>query len=92
VEFIIQNLDSIIKLALAGAAAYGFFLGLRFEIQGLKTDINHIKENQRSLAEAFTQLGNILTKVAVQDTRIQMIEKKLDELSHGQGFVRVSKT
>lgn len=56
-------------------------------INGLRNDITHIKENQRSLAEAFTQLGNILTKVAVQDARLQMIEKKLDELAHNKGFV-----
>lgn len=90
-EFFFQNLDAIVKLALAGVAALAFFFGIRNEIMHLRTDIDHIKENQKSLAEAFTQLGNILTKVAVQDTRIQMMEKKIDELSHGQGFVKVTR-
>lgn len=76
-------------MILAGAAALAFFLALRNDINSLKGDINHIKDNQKSLQEAFTQLGNILTKVAVQDTRLAMIEKKMDELSHGQGFVKV---
>lgn len=89
-DFIIQNFDSIIKLSLATVAALAFFFALRNEIFSLKTDINHIKENQKSLSEAFTQLGNILTKVAVQDARLQMIEKKIDELSHGQGFVKIN--
>lgn len=87
-EFLILHFDTIFKLVVAGLAAYGFFLGLRFEIKSLRNDISHIKENQKSLQEAFTQLGSILTKVAVQDTRLNMIEKKLDELSHGQGFVK----
>lgn len=90
-EFFAQNFDTIFKILTITAGALGFFILLRNDITSLRVDINHIKENQKSLAEAFTQLGNILTKVAVQDTRIQMMEKKIDELSHGQGFVRNSR-
>lgn len=87
-DFFVNNLNTIFELAMAGVAALAFFFALRNEIQGLKIDVNHIKDNQKALAEAFSQLGSILTKVAVQDVRLQMIEKKLDELSHGQGFVK----
>lgn len=90
-EYLVQNADGLIKLGLGCIAAVSFFFALRNDILSLKGDINHIKENQKSLQEAFTQLGNILTKVAVQDTRLNMIEKKLDELSHGQGFVKVTR-
>lgn len=86
-EFLIQNIDTIIKIALITFGALGFFLTLRNDITSLRGDITHIKENQKSLQEAFTQLGNILTKVAVQDARLNMIEKKLDELAHNKGFV-----
>lgn len=87
-----ENLPSYINVsiqivAIAGAAL-GFFYALRNDIGILRIDIVNIKENQKALAEAFTQLGNILTKVAVQDTRLAMMEKKLDELSHGQGYVQ----
>lgn len=87
-EFFVQNFDSIYKLTLAGVAALSLYFALRNDIRSLRTDIDHIKENQRALAEAFKQLGSILTKVAVQDTRLNMMEKKVDELAHGQGFVR----
>lgn len=90
-EFLVSNFDSIVKLGLGAIAALSFFFALRNDIISLRVDITHIKENQRSLAEAFTQLGNILTKVAVQDTRLNMIEKKIDELSHGMGFVEVKR-
>jgi hypothetical protein len=90
-EFLLQNFDAIVKLTLGGVAALAFFFALRNDIVSLKIDINHVKENQRQLQEAFVQLNNILTKVAVQDVRLNMIDKKLDELSHGQGFVGVSK-
>lgn len=90
-DFLFQNFDTAIKLFLGGVAALSFFFALRSDIISLKTDINHIKENQKGLAEAFTQLGNILTKVAVQDARLQMMEKKIDELSHGQGYVEIKR-
>ena len=88
-ELFFQNFDTIVKIVIITFGAFGFYYALKNDISSLKNDINHIKENQKSLSEAFTQLGNILTKVAVQDTRIQMIEKKIDELSHGQGYVGV---
>lgn len=87
-DWVVQYFDVMFKTALAAFAGMGLYYAIKNQISSLRADINHIKENQRSLSEAFTQLGNILTKVAVQDMRLQMIEKKLDELSHGQGFVR----
>lgn len=89
-EFLVQNFDAMVKIVLGAIGALAFFFALRNEILGIKGDVEHIKENQKALAEAFTQLGNILTKVAVQDVRLQMIEKKLDELAHGQGFVKIN--
>lgn len=86
-DYLVQNFDVVFKVLLAGCAALGLYYAIKFDIASLRTDIVHIKENQKSLAEAFTQLGNILTKVAVQDTRLQMMEKRIDELAHGQGFV-----
>jgi hypothetical protein len=46
-----------------------------------------MKTRQDDLGEAFTQLGNILTKVAVQDERLNQMAKTIDEMRHGQGFV-----
>lgn len=89
-EFLIQNLDSVAKIGAIALGFLGFFYALRNDINSLKHDISSIKENQRELAEAFRQLGSILTKVAVQDTRLNMLEKKIDELSHGQGFVKIN--
>lgn len=89
-DFIIQNMDAIIKIVLITFGAFGFFYALRNDINSLKHDISSIRDSQRALNEAFTQLGSILTKVAVQDTRLNMLEKKIDELSHGLGFVKIN--
>lgn len=87
-ELFVQNFDLIAKLVAVLAGAAGFFFALRNEIASLRTDIEYIKTNQKMLQEAFVQLNGILTKVAVQDARLNMIEKKIDELSHGKGYIQ----
>lgn len=65
----------------------GLVYSMKNDINLLKNDMVHLQEGQRSLVEAFSQLGSILTSVAVQNTRIALIEKRLDEFAHGQGFI-----
>lgn len=86
-EFLVQNIDLVLKIGALVLAAYGVVLSLRGQIKGLAIDIGYIKENQKALQEGFNQLNTILTRVAVQDTRLNMIEKKLDELAHGKGII-----
>lgn len=61
---------------------------MKGDINIVKNDITHLEESHKSLTEAFTQLGKILTQVAVQDTRLNMIERKVDELAHGKGIIK----
>lgn len=84
----VGNIAVIITMIMTAA---GIVYGMRGDIRLLKHDLKHLEQNQDSLNEAFTQLGSILTQVAVQDTRISMIEKSVDELRHGQGFIRLPK-
>lgn len=73
-------------------AAITFIWTMRGDINIVKNDIRYLQESQKALTEAFSQLGKILTAVAVQDTRISMVEKKIDDLAHGHGYVNKGKT
>jgi len=77
----------VIQTILLGITFTIFLQGMKNQLSLIKNDIQYLQDSQRSLAEAFAQLGKILTQVAVQDNRINMIEKRLDELSHGEGYV-----
>lgn len=68
------------------------FLTMRGDINILRHDVQSLEKGQLILNEAFAQLGTILTQVAVQDNRLLMIEKSMDDLKHGQGFVKLPKT
>lgn len=81
------TIGSILQTVVYTAAAVAFFYAMRTDINILKHDMRNLQENQRAMTEAFSQLGRILTSIAVQDNRIVMLEKYIDELRHGKGIV-----
>lgn len=85
------NVGNILAIGACLVTVVGLFYGLRSDVAVLRVDINHLEDRQDSLNEAFTQLGSILTQVAVQDTRLSMLEQSIHELRHGEGFVRPRK-
>ena len=82
------TIGSILQTVVYTAAAVAFFYAMRTDINILKHDMRNLQENQRTMTEAFSQLGNVLTSIAVQDNRIVMLEKYIDELRHGKGLVQ----
>lgn len=82
----------LLQTVVVVGSVIGFVYSMKSEILSIRTDLSNLKDAQRTLNEAFTQLGRILTQVAVQDSRLNMFEKRLDELVHEQDFVRQRKT
>jgi hypothetical protein len=81
------SLGNLLTILAVVGAVMTFIWTMRGDINIVKNDIRYLQDSQKALAEAFSQLGKILTSVAVQDARISMIEKKMDELAHGHGYV-----
>lgn len=69
-------------------SVFALVYNMKGDISLIKNDIFYLQRSQEALAEAFSQLGKILTQVAVQDNRLNMIEKRMDELAHGKGLVK----
>jgi hypothetical protein len=87
----VGNLLQMIVIVVGGLSV---FFALRADVRVMRHDMNNLKERQESLSEAFKQLGDILRQVAVQDERlveqsrrIGAVEKTIDELRHGKGFI-----
>lgn len=87
-DFVIEHINAITQVASVLAGIIGFFFWIRAEITSLHSDVTQIKEHQKVLLESLKQLNTVLTQIAVQDARINMIEKDIDELRHGQGFIK----
>lgn len=80
----VGNIVTILSIVASVVWLVGTMKG---DINIVKNDISHLEESHKSLTEAFTHLGKILTQVAVQGSRLDMIEKRVDELAHGKGIV-----
>jgi hypothetical protein len=73
-------------IALVAAIVVGWFR-VKADIMIIKSDVQGLQSASDNFTKALEQLGSVLTQVAVQDNRILNIEKRLDELAHGKGFV-----
>lgn len=80
-------------LTLAQLAAYVisitvFIVMMKADVKIVKHDITVMQARQDSLSETLKAINSTLTKVAVQDQRLNGIEEDIRELKHGKGFVR----
>lgn len=86
-DWVIEHLSQLYQIGLALVGVFGFAVFIRAELLSLRSDITQIKESQKLLMESLRQLNTILTQIAVQDARINMLEKDIDELRHHKGFI-----
>lgn len=84
------NFSNIITTIVMAVTVISVFFGMKSEVRIIRHDVRNIEKQLEHLSEALSSLGRILTQVAVQDSRLNMIEKNLDELRHGKGFVKTS--
>lgn len=73
----IGTIVEVVTIALGGAL---FIWSMRARIEGMGQELSSLKQE-------ISKLADILTKLAVQDQRILAIEKDVDELRHGTGYV-----
>jgi DNA repair ATPase RecN len=81
------SIGNIITIFTVVGSVMALLYNMKGDITIVKHDIHYLQESHKALTEAFAQLGKVLTQVAVQDQRINMLEKRLDELAHGKGIV-----
>lgn len=82
------TLDNLLRGAAIVGGIIGFITYIRTELTQLRADMTQIKEHQKMLMDAIKQLNTILTQIAVQEARLNMIEKSVDELRHGKGLIQ----
>lgn len=82
------SVTAVMQALVLASTVIAVFYGMRNEVRVLRHDVRHVQEQVKQLSQSLSQLGTILTQVAVQDTRLSMIEKSVDELRHGQGYIK----
>ena len=79
--------DIALVLTMMGGAAAMFF-GVKADVRVVKHDLHMLNDKVSIMGEAWIKMGDVLTKVAVQDERLNRVEEDMRELRHGDGFVR----
>ena len=79
--------DNILRAIAVIGGVISFIVYLKTELSSLRIDVGLIKDKQQMLMDTMKQLNTVLTQIAVQDARINMIEKDIDEIRHGKGMV-----
>jgi len=60
------------------------------DLRVLKHDFASMKTSVELLSAAMKAFGDVLTKLAVQENRLDQHEKTIDEMRHGVGFIGVT--
>lgn len=81
------NFGNLLQIGMIIAGGVAAFTSIRSSVNDLAKDMTRLEKRQDDLNAAFKQLSDILQKVAVQDQRIAHVEKTIDDLRHGQGWV-----
>lgn len=78
------NMIEIVVIAVGGIV---FAVRMQGRVDLLALEVTHVKDQLKLMAQSFDQVSDVLTKVALQDQRIVNLERRLEELAHGEGFV-----
>jgi hypothetical protein len=54
----------------------------------MNSSVIMLKADVASMQKEIVKIGDVLTKLAIADTRLNNIERDIRELRHGEGFVR----
>lgn len=83
------RLGDILTIAAFLGGGLAAYYQLKTDVNVLKHDFSSMKTSVDLLSTAMKGFSEIITKIAVQENRMDNIEKRLDELRHGEGFVGV---
>ncbi len=65
----------------------GFVIGAIIVVVSMRHELKEIRMDVLELKTEVKQFVEVLTKLAVQSERIDMVDRRLEELRHGEGFV-----
>ena len=85
-QYILQ-LAQIIGYAIVATV---FVMKITARVEVVKIQMSSLDNQLSMLNTSFARMGDILTRVAVQDTKIASFENDLRELRHGRGFININ--
>ncbi len=82
------NVGTLIQALIFVGSIIALYFAMKSDIRVIRHDMKTLEQRQAVLHEAFTQLGTLLTTVAVQKTELEHVREDIREMKHGRGFVK----
>jgi len=67
--------------------AVGLVITLRVMLKEFSMRLSGLEKSTLQQANEIVELRKLVTQIAVQNERMNSIDRRLDDLSHGRGFV-----
>ncbi|MCC7047215.1 MAG: hypothetical protein IT562_10920 [Alphaproteobacteria bacterium] len=74
------SIGSIVQIIVMAFGGLTVLIAIRFDVARLKGDVVDMKAE-------IKKVGEVLVAMAVQGEQISTLQKQVDELRHGRGFV-----
>lgn len=74
------SLGSILQILVMGFGGLVVLIAMRLDVSRLKADVVDMKSELK-------KVGDVLVAMAVQGEQINTLQRHVDELRHGKGFV-----
>lgn len=86
------SVGNLITIVCMAGTAVVFFERMKGDILTLKKDFDSITANVSALAGSVKGFSTVLTTIALQGSRLETMDKAIDELRHGEGLIGVRMT
>jgi hypothetical protein len=85
------NFGNVVTTATIFFSGVWFVIKLSYDMKLMSMEIKTMESAQTLLNQSIDRVSTGIGHVAIQDNRIYMLEKTLDEIRHGQGFIHPRK-
>lgn len=82
------TLSAILTLFGMAMGAVGLYVMLRLMLKEFGMRLSGLERATAQQGTEIVELRKLVTQIAVQNERLNSIDRRIEDLSHGRGFVR----
>jgi hypothetical protein len=82
------TVGNIIEIAVIAVGGVSVFITLRNTVANIKADVDSLQVEIKKLGEILVNLARFDERITSLDKRVTAQGRRIDDLSHGDGFVR----
>jgi hypothetical protein len=82
------TIGNIIEIGVIAVGGISVFITLRNTVANIKADVDGLQTEIKKLGEILVNLARFDERITSLDKRVTAQGRRIDDLSHGDGFVR----